>query len=55
VGVSEHSPYSPHLDGKRFADEEEVETEVTVTPVKKIFVCEFRRTDKATGQVYQCW
>jgi hypothetical protein len=28
--------------------------EVAETTVKKLF-CGIRRTDKATGQVYQCW
>jgi hypothetical protein len=36
--------------GKRFADDEEVETEV-----RKWLCSGFRRTGKAMGQVYQCW
>jgi hypothetical protein len=38
-----------HLGGKRFADDEEVET-----TVKRLLHCGFRRTGKAMGQVYQC-
>jgi hypothetical protein len=44
--------------GKRFADDEDVETEarkVSETRVKRLLCCGFRRTGKAMGQVYQCW
>jgi hypothetical protein len=43
--------------GKRFADDEEVETEVRKwqRTAKRRLCCGFRRTDKAMGQVYQCW
>jgi hypothetical protein len=45
------------LGGKRFADDEEVETEVRklLRQQSKLLCCEFRRTGKAMGQVYQCW
>jgi hypothetical protein len=44
--------------GKRFVDEEEVETEVQKwlrQQPKYFYACGFRRTGKAMGQVYQCW
>jgi hypothetical protein len=43
--------------GKRFADDEEVETEVRkwLRTVKKLLCCTFRCTGKAVGQVYRCW
>jgi hypothetical protein len=59
----EHPPYRPdlatsvfhlfdplknHLGGKRFVDDEEVETEVRKWLRQQ-------RTAKAMGQVYQCW
>jgi hypothetical protein len=47
-----------HLDGKRFADGEEVETEVRKwlrQQSKDFLCCWFRRTGKVTEQVYQCW
>jgi hypothetical protein len=42
------------LGRKRFADDEEVETEVSETTVKRLLCCGFRRTGKAKGQAYQC-
>jgi hypothetical protein len=39
-----------HLTDKRFADDEEVETEV-----KRLLCCRFQCTGKAIEQVYQCW
>jgi histone-lysine N-methyltransferase SETMAR len=67
----EYPPYSPdlapsdfplsgplknHLGGTRFADDEEVETEMRkwLRRSQKTLCCRFRRTGKATGQVYQC-
>jgi hypothetical protein len=49
-------PLKDHLRGKRFAEDEEVETEVLkwLRQQSKDFCC-FRRTGKAMGQVYQCW
>jgi hypothetical protein len=47
-----------HLSGKRFADDEEVETKVRKwlrQQSKILLCCGFRRTGKAMGQVYQCW
>jgi hypothetical protein len=46
-----------NLRGKRFADDEEVETgaEVAETVIKRLLHCGFRRTGKAIGQLYQCW
>jgi hypothetical protein len=41
------------LAGKRFADDDEVETDVQKW--LRLLCCGFRRTGKATGQVYQCW
>jgi hypothetical protein len=38
--------------GKRFADDEEVETEVRKS--KRLLCCGIRRTGKAMRQVYQC-
>jgi hypothetical protein len=29
--------------------------EMAETTVKRLLCCEFRRTGKAMGQVYQCW
>jgi hypothetical protein len=46
------------LGCKRFADDEEVETEVRKwlrQQYKTLLCCGFRRTGKAMGQVYQCW
>jgi hypothetical protein len=43
------------LGGKSFADDEEVETEVSETTVKRLLCCGFWRTGKAMAQVYQCW
>jgi hypothetical protein len=43
---------------KRFADDEEVETEVRNwlrQQSKKLLCCGFRSCGKAMGQVYQCW
>jgi hypothetical protein len=40
---------------KGFADDEEVETEVAETTVRRLLGCGFRCTGKAMGQVYQCW
>jgi hypothetical protein len=42
-----------HLGGKRFADDEEVETEVWKW--LRFLNCGFRRTGKSMGQVYQYW
>jgi hypothetical protein len=39
--------------GKRFADDEEVETEVAETTAKRLLRCRFRRNDKPKGQVHQ--
>jgi hypothetical protein len=46
-----------HLGRKRFADEEEVETEVWqwLRQQSKDICCGFRRTGKAMRHVYQCW
>jgi hypothetical protein len=44
--------------GKRFADDEKVETEVRKwlrQQFKRLLCCGFLRTGKAMGQVYQCW
>jgi hypothetical protein len=44
--------------GKRFADDEEVQTEVRkwlIQQQKRLICCESRRTGRATEQVYQCW
>jgi hypothetical protein len=44
--------------GKRFADDEEVETEVSKwlrQQPKRLLCCGFRRTGKAMRQLYQCW
>jgi hypothetical protein len=46
------------LGGKRFADDEEFETEVRkwLRQQSKILLrCGFRNTGKAMGEVYQCW
>jgi hypothetical protein len=45
------------IGGKRFADDEEVETEVRkwLRQQSKDFYAWFRRTCKAMRQVYQCW
>jgi hypothetical protein len=43
---------------ERFADDEEVETEVRKwlrQQSKRLLCCRFRRTGKAMGQVYQRW
>jgi hypothetical protein len=42
---------------KYFADDEEVETEVRkwLRQRSRLLCCGLRRTDKAMGQVYQCW
>jgi hypothetical protein len=43
---------------KCFADDEVVETEMAEmagTTDKRLLSCGFQRTDKAMGQVYQCW
>jgi hypothetical protein len=65
----EHPPYSldlaptdihlfgvlnNHLGGKRLADDD-VETEVDDTTVKRLLCCGFWCTGKVMGQVYQCW
>jgi hypothetical protein len=42
------------LGSKRFADDEEVETEVWKW-LRQLLCYGFRRTGKAMGQVYQCW
>jgi hypothetical protein len=46
-----------HLGGKRFADDEEVETEVSkwLRQQSKDFYAAGSDTGKAMGQVYQCW
>jgi hypothetical protein len=44
--------------GKRFTNDEEVETEVPkwLEPtVKSLLCCGFQRTCNVMGQVYQCW
>jgi hypothetical protein len=45
-----------HLGGKRFADDEEVETEVLkwLRQQSRLLCCGFQRTGKAMGQVCQC-
>jgi hypothetical protein len=44
---------------ERFADDQQVkmngDAELAETTVKRLLCCEFRRTDKAKGQAYQCW
>jgi hypothetical protein len=44
---------------KRFADDEEVETEVRKWLRQQskdlLLCCGFRRTGKAIGQMYECW
>jgi hypothetical protein len=39
----------------KVADDARPGAEVAQTTVKKLLCCGFRRTDKAIGQVYQCW
>jgi hypothetical protein len=56
--LSRKAVHSCHLGGKYFPDDEEVETwilKVAETIVKRLVCCEFRRTGKAMGQVYQWW
>jgi hypothetical protein len=50
-------PLKYHLGCRRLADDEEVEAEVRkwLRQAKRLPCCGFRRTGKATGQVYQRW
>jgi hypothetical protein len=50
-------PLKTHLVVRRFADKEEVKTEVGkwLRQQSSLLCCGFRRTDKEMGQVYQCW
>jgi hypothetical protein len=42
-------------DVSKFADDARTVAEVAEATVKRLLCCGFRRTDKAMGQVYQCW
>jgi hypothetical protein len=39
----------------KVADDAQPVAEVAETTVKRLLCCGFRRSDKAIGQVYQCW
>jgi hypothetical protein len=39
----------------KISDDARPGVEVAETTVKRLLSCEFRRTGKAMGQVYQCW
>jgi hypothetical protein len=58
VRGSQLDPLRNLLGSKRFADDEEVETEVRKwlrQQSRDFYAAGFRRTGKAMGQVYQCW
>jgi hypothetical protein len=51
-----HNGFDKFSQGRsKVADDARPGAEVTETTVKRLVCCGFRRTDKATGQVYQCW
>jgi hypothetical protein len=55
-GVSCLSRKAVHSrERSKVADDARPGAEVTVTTIKSLLCCRFRRTFKATRQVYHCW
>jgi hypothetical protein len=56
LGKAVHKWVEKFSQGRsKVADDARPRTEVAQTTVKRLLCCGFRRTGKATGQVYQCW
>jgi hypothetical protein len=50
-----HNRVEKFLGLSKVEDDARTGAEVAETTVKRLLFCGFRRTGKATGQVYQCW